>query len=254
MTTAQDALLVQRHRRQASLLLLYLVLAGAALLVLLVGLGSWRFDPALYPRHHHVARRAPNRSTPTSRAPWPRAPPTCSAPTRRSSASPTSSAMTCVRRWSTSWASPRSSRSGSRRPRHAPGRIEARAPGVDAGGAARGARGHAGGDRLHPLLDPEHGPSDQRHPPPRARAAARCTPSRCGWTRSSATSPPACEHRWSRPRRRIAGRAATGSRDRPAGARADLRQSARECGSSTLSRPPGQVVIIGRSERSPRRL
>ena len=58
MTTAQDALLVQRGIDQrASLLLLYVVLAGAGLLLLLVGLGR----PPLHRQPCLVARRIARR-------------------------------------------------------------------------------------------------------------------------------------------------------------------------------------------------
>ena len=81
---------------------------------------------------------------------------------------------------------------------------------VDAGGPHRRARGHAGGDRLHPLLDHPHGPSDQRHPQALARGPARPAP------RAGADGGPLPGAR--RQRAAPAGRGRGGAQDRAAAA------------------------------------
>ena len=107
------------------------------------------------------------------------------------------------------------------------------------GRAAGGARGSARGDRLHPHLDAEDGPADQRDPqavargPPRRSRPSRSTSPR--W--STAIGAIAAAHRsTSAARRSTVERPMPAHRQRPAGGRADPVQPDREC--DQISRSP----------------
>ena len=89
-------------------LLMWSTIAGGILI--LVFTGGAAYTVISYTRELSRRGSEVEAPTPRSRSGSPSAPPRSAAPTRRSSASPISSATICARRWSTSWASPASSR------------------------------------------------------------------------------------------------------------------------------------------------
>ena len=140
-------------------------------------------------------------------------------------------------------------------------RAEAEAPDiVDRGSAAGRARGPARGDRLHPHLDRQDGPADQRDPEAVARGAAhRSRPSRSTWPRLIGGIRDTLQHRLDETGGEIVDRGrAADDRQRPAGDRAGLRQRHRECGqvpsirrARSASSCAAQSAGRARSSRSP---
>jgi CHASE3 domain sensor protein len=100
-------------------------IAGSALVIALAAISIFLVRRSARARATRP-RRCCETTTSIWKRPWTSVPPTFARPTTKSSASPISSATTCARRWSTSWASPANSRncaptfSGGSRPSAAP--------------------------------------------------------------------------------------------------------------------------------------
>jgi hypothetical protein len=92
--------------------------------------------------------------------------------------------------WSTSWASP-PNWSGRGAARTAIDRVDAEAPPRSTPRPHGRSAGHARGHRLHPRLDREDGPADQRHPALSREGRRILSPKRWTWAHGSAASPTA---------------------------------------------------------------